>query len=105
MVDILNLSDEEMIEQGYLVIEHRFNSKSFIPTQKYRDACGNPYPNGVPVLYQTSKGRFLKSGSQVKLLGSGEAPQLNVIHEGTLEDFAENSSEELLAPIELPEKF
>lgn len=93
MDKLLNLSDEEMIAEGFLIIERRHNSISYIPTEKYKIAMSNPYPNGVPVLYETSKGRFLKSGNEVKLLGSGDAPELNVIHEAILEDPPEENLE------------
>jgi len=104
MNDVINLSTEEMIIQGYVIVERRFNSISFVPTERYKIAMRNPYPNGVPVLYETSKGRFLKSGNEVKLLGSGDAPELNVIHDAILEENPEKNSE-LYEPLELPEKF
>ena len=48
MDKLLNLSDEEMIAEGFLIIERRHNSISYIPTETYKIAMSNPIPTECP---------------------------------------------------------
>lgn len=53
---LLQLSDEEMVEQGYLVIQRRGLFTTFIPTVKYRLTL---QPAAPPTLVETQHGYYI----------------------------------------------
>lgn len=64
----MNLSTEDAVQQGYLVIVRKGNLTVYAPTAKYRATMIDDEEDTV---IETSRGVFVKRGSDVKLLHSG----------------------------------
>jgi hypothetical protein len=58
MIDhLLRLTEQEAIEQGYLIVQRCGTNTSYIPTAKYRDAMRAP--KALPMTTYTSQGEFI----------------------------------------------
>lgn len=84
MENILNLSDDELVRRGYLVIERQPNTVTYLPTEKYKEWLRNPYPDGVPTILESAHGVFLKEGHQTARLPAGNHDV--IIRDGILEN-------------------
>lgn len=88
MINVLSkMSEADLIDGGYLILEHRLNITTYRPTDKFRRAMAMsmvPF-NRQPCIYETANGTFYKNGQTVRMLGMGEklTPE---VHDGLLEE-------------------
>jgi hypothetical protein len=89
MINILSkMSEAELIDQGYLILEHRPNITTYRPTDKFRRAMAMsmvPF-NQQPCIYETANGTFYKNGQVVRMLGTGE-PLVPEVHDAVLDEY------------------
>jgi hypothetical protein len=76
---LINLSQEEMIRCGYLVIERRGSSTSYLPTQKYQMAMKQPHQD-KGFLVETEEGAYLINGLDIQKLDAPRPTPLLMPH-------------------------
>ena len=76
---LINLSQEEMIRLGYLVIERRGSMTSYVPTDKFKLSMKQPHQD-KGTLVQTEEGAYLINGLDIQKLDAPRPTPLLMPH-------------------------
>ena len=76
---LVNLSQEEMIKRGYLVVERKGSFTKYLPTYKYQMAMEQPHQD-KGFLVETEEGAYLINGLDIQKLDAPRPTPLLMPH-------------------------